>query len=50
MALREGTVNGIGTPNTHTGFVSDIRNGVPYVTHNIHGKVYTVPWKQARVM
>ena len=50
QALAEGTLNGVGTPNTHTGYISDIKDGVPYVTHNIHGHVMTVPWKQARVM
>jgi len=31
-------------PNTHLGFIGYIdENGVPYVVHNIHKKVYAFP-------
>ena len=49
-AFKEGLVNGVGTPNTHTGYVSDIIDGVPQVKHWIHGVEHTQPWKQTRVM
>lgn len=29
-----------GTKNTHVGFVSSIKDGIPIITHNIHGKLY----------
>lgn len=32
------------THNTHVGFVSGIENGVPQITHNVHGDVRTEPY------
>lgn len=31
------------TYNTHVGFVTAIKNGVPIIAHNVHGTYYTVP-------
>ncbi len=39
------TLNSI-THNTHSGFVSDIKNGVPIITHNVGGKVKQQPYTQ----
>lgn len=33
-------INEAFTFNTHLGFISVIKNGIPYVQHNIHGKVH----------
>ncbi len=32
------------THNTHVGFVSGIKDGVPQITHNVHGEVRTEPY------
>ncbi len=32
------------THNTHVGFVSGVKNGVPQITHNVHGDVRTEPY------
>jgi peptidoglycan hydrolase-like protein with peptidoglycan-binding domain len=32
------------THNTHVGFISKFVDGVPYVTHNVHGTVKTEPY------
>jgi hypothetical protein len=32
------------THNTHTGFVSSIKDGIPMITHNVHGTVKTEPF------
>ncbi len=32
------------THNTHVGFVSGIKDGVPQITHNVHGDVRTEPY------
>ena len=32
------------THNTHVGFVSDVVDGVPMITHNVHGTVKTEPY------
>lgn len=32
------------THNTHVGFVSSVKDGVPMITHNVHGTVKTEPY------
>lgn len=34
------------TYNTHVGFVTTIKNGVPIIAHNVHGTYYTQPATQ----
>jgi len=34
---------GTGTYNTHVGYVADVRNGIPYIRHNIYGKWHLDP-------
>ena len=45
QAIREGK----GTMNTHVGFVSSFKNGVPIITHNIKGKLYHSPYNQLSI-
>ena len=34
------------THNTHSGFVSNIVDGVPIITHNVNGRVVQQPWNE----
>lgn len=34
------------THNTHVGFVSGVKDGVPQITHNVHGDVRTEPYSK----
>ena len=34
------------TKNTHVGFISDVKDGIPMITHNVHGTVKTEPYNK----
>ena len=38
-----------GTKNTHVGVVTGLKNGVPIISHNIHGKVYHEPYNKLTI-
>lgn len=44
-ALEEGK----GTYNTHAGVVTSIKDGVPIISHNIHGKLYHQPYNELTI-
>jgi len=45
----EAMKDGKGTWNTHVGVVTGIKNGVPIVSHNVHGKWTSQPYDQITV-
>ena len=38
-----------GTKNTHVGIVTSIKNGVPIISHNIHGKLHHEPYNHLTI-
>lgn len=45
VALEEGK----GTKNTHVGVVTSIKDGVPIISHNIHGTLHHEPYKSLNI-